>query len=48
MKAKKYLLAIAIVFGLGVFASCENTYTAEEDQLYEIGIDKDEIKLEDT
>ncbi|WP_165776522.1 hypothetical protein [Maribacter sp. 4G9] len=47
MKAKKLFLAMAIVFGLGVFASCENTSTAEEDQLYEQSIDKDEIKEED-
>jgi len=47
MKAKKYLLAMAIVFGLGVFASCENTSTAEQDELYELSIEKDEITEDD-
>jgi hypothetical protein len=47
MKAKKFLLAMAIVFGLGVFTSCEKTSTAEQDELYELSIDKDEIKEED-
>jgi hypothetical protein len=49
MKAKKYVLAMAIVFGLGMFASCSTSSTAEEDELYdELSIDKDEIKLGDT
>lgn len=48
MKAKKYVLAMAIVFGLGMFTSCSTSSTAEEDELYEVGIDKDEIKNEDT
>lgn len=48
MKAKKYLLAMAIVLGLGVFASCEKTSTAEEDVQNELSLDKDEIKEEDT
>jgi len=47
MKAKKYLLAMAIVFGLGVFASCEKTSTAEQDELYELSIEKDEITEDD-
>lgn len=48
MKAKKYVLAMAIVFGLGMFASCSTDSTAQEDELYELSIDKDEIKNEDT
>lgn len=48
MKAKKYLLAMAIVLGLGLFASCETTSIAEEDALNEVSLDKDEAKEEDT
>ena len=48
MKAKKYVLAMAIVFGLGMFASCETSSTVEEDELYELSIEKEEIKNEDT
>jgi hypothetical protein len=47
MKAKKFLLAMAIVFGLGVFTSCEKTSTAEQDELYEQSIDRDEITEDD-
>lgn len=48
MKAKKYVLAIAIVFGLGMFASCEQSSTADEDELYEVSIERKEIKNGDT
>jgi len=48
MKVKRYLVAMAIVFGLGVFASCEKTSIAEEDVLNEVSLDKDEAKEEDT
>lgn len=48
MKAKRFFVAMAIVFGLGVFASCEKTSTADQDELYEQSLDKDEAKEEDT
>ncbi len=48
MKVKRLLVAMAILFGLGVFTSCEKTSTAQEDELYELSLEKDEITEEDT
>ncbi|VAW11603.1 hypothetical protein MNBD_BACTEROID03-476 [hydrothermal vent metagenome] len=48
MKAQKLVLAIAVLFTATLFTSCSTNDTAEEDQLYEHGIDKKEIKNEDT
>lgn len=46
MKVTKLFAVIAVV-GLGALTSCEKTSTAEQDELNELSIDKDEIKEED-
>ncbi len=48
MKTRKMIIAFAMVLATGAFTACTNDGTAEEDQLYEQGIDKTEIKEEDT
>ncbi|WP_282053366.1 hypothetical protein [Maribacter luteus] len=48
MKAKKLIFAMAATMAIGSFVSCEETSTAEEDNLYEQSIDKAEVKNEDS
>jgi len=48
MKAPKLILAMVLLLAVGSFVSCENSSTAEEDQLYEYGIEKEEVKNQDT
>ncbi len=48
MKARKLVFAMVTIMAMGLFVSCENSSTAEEDQLYEQGIDTKEVKNEDT
>jgi hypothetical protein len=39
---------MVLLMAVGSFVSCENSSTAEEDQLYEQAIDTKEVKNEDT
>lgn len=39
---------MAALMAIGSFVSCEKTSTTEEDNLYEQGIDKAEVKNEDS
>tara|TARA_R110000868_G_C10907404_1_gene764720 strand:+ start:297 stop:443 length:147 start_codon:yes stop_codon:yes gene_type:complete len=48
MKARKLVFAVVTIMAIGLFASCETSSTAEEDQLYEQSIDTKEVKNEDT
>ncbi len=48
MKARKMICALSLILATGVFTGCTNEETAEEDQLYEQGIDGKEITEEDT
>ncbi len=46
-KQQIYFLMMVLLVGLS-FTSCSNNQTAEDEQLYEQGIDKKEIKDQDT
>ncbi len=48
MKASKMICALSLILAAGVFTGCTNEETAEEDRLYEQGIDGSEIKNQDT
>ncbi len=48
MKARKLVFAMVTIMAIGLFASCETSSTAEEDQLYEQSLEKEEVKPEDT
>lgn len=48
MKAPRLILAMVALMAVSSFVSCEETSTAEEDNLYEQGIDTREVKNEDT
>lgn len=48
MKVPKIIFALAVLLTVGMSSSCTNDSNAEDDQLYEQGIDKKEIKNEDT
>ncbi len=42
------ICAFGLMLAVGTFTACSNDDRAEEDRLYENGIDKDEVKNEDT
>tara|TARA_Y100001935_G_C17280016_1_gene496947 strand:+ start:1092 stop:1235 length:144 start_codon:yes stop_codon:yes gene_type:complete len=47
MKTQNLIFAVALLFATGLSTSCSQDDLAE-DQIYEQGIDKDEVKEEDT
>ncbi len=47
MKAPRLILAMVALMAVSSFVSCEDNSISEEDQLYEQGIDGNEIQDED-
>ncbi|GMN06307.1 hypothetical protein MTsPCn5_16960 [Croceitalea sp. MTPC5] len=47
MKAQKLIFAVAVLFTIGLSTSCTKSDIAEQDELYEQSIERDEITEDD-